>query len=158
MTLWNAILSGGLIGFNILIEKSDDQMLPDTKSLAISRPFSALLVMFGLIVTYPLFNTDRLQMKAMVNGDGDLAIISSQKFPESVLRYTIISRELLDSNLPGPALIVAKSAIEFNPHSPNLWALILINPSASLEERRFARDKILQLDPLNKQVANYKLP
>jgi O-antigen ligase len=158
MTLWNAILSGGLIGFNILIEKSDDQMLPDNKTLAITRPFSALLVMFGLIVSYPLFNTDRLQMKDMVNGDGDLAIISTQKFPESVLRYTIISRELLDSNLPGPALIVAKSAVEFNPHSPNLWALILINPAASLEERRFARDKILQLDPLNKQVANYKLP
>jgi O-antigen ligase len=158
MTLWNAILSGGLIGLNILIEKSNDQMLPDNKSLAITRPFSALLVMFGLIVSYPLFNTDRLQMKAMVNGDGDLAIISTQKFPESVLRYTLISRELLDSNLPGPALIVAKSAVEFNPHSPNLWALILINPAASLEERRFARDKILQLDPLNKQVANYKLP
>ncbi len=158
MTLWGAILSGGLIGFNILIEKSEDQMLPDNKTLAITRPFSALLVMFGLIISYPLFNTDRLQMKAMTNGDGDLAIISTQKFPESVLRYTIISRELLDSNLPGPALIVAKSAVEFNPHSPNLWALILINPTASLEERRFARDKILQLDPLNKQVANYKLP
>ena len=158
MTLWSAILSGGLIGFHILIEKSEDQMLPDNKTLAITRPFSALLVMFGLIISYPLFNTDRLQMKAMTKGDGDLAIISTQKFPESVLRYTIISRELLDSNLPGPALIVAKSAVEFNPHSPNLWALILINPSASLEERRFARDKILQLDPLNKQVANYKLP
>jgi hypothetical protein len=54
--------------------------------------------------------------------------------------------------------VIAKSAVEFNPHSPNLWALILINPAASIEERKFAKKQILRLDPLNKEVANYKLP
>jgi hypothetical protein len=158
MSLWNVVLSGSLIGYSVLVEKSLDKIISNNKSQSLTKPFSRLLLIFALIITYPLFNSDRLQMKAMVTGNGDLAMESAQKFPESVLRYTIISRELLDSNLPGPALVIAKSAVEFNPHSPNLWALILINPAASIEERKFAKKQILRLDPLNKEVANYKLP
>jgi hypothetical protein len=117
-----------------------------------------LLVVFGLIIYYPVFNTDRLQMQAMSTRNGDLAILSAQKFPESVLRYSVITRELLDSQLPQQALEVARSAVKFNPNSPNLWSLILINPSASVDERQKAKSKILKLDPLNKEVLNYKLP
>jgi hypothetical protein len=94
----------------------------------------------------------------MDTGDGDLAILSAQKFPESVLRYTVISRALLDSGLPGPALTVARSAVEFNPNSANLWALVLINPAATINEREIAKSEILKLDPLNKEVLNFKIP
>jgi hypothetical protein len=94
----------------------------------------------------------------MSRKDGDLAIISAQKFPESVLRYTIITRELLDSQLPQQALVLARSAVEFNPYSPNLWALILINPVAPTDERLLAKSKLLELDPLNREVIDYKVP
>jgi O-antigen ligase len=157
MTLWNAIISGSLVGYCVLSLNSIDQIIPESRFRSITRPFSTLLIVFGLIISYPLFNTDRLQMKAMTTGDGDLAITSAQRFPESVLRYTVISRALLDSSLPGPALSVAKSAVKFNPNSANLWALILINPSATKEERLFAKSKILKLDPLNKEVLNYNV-
>ena len=97
-------------------------------------------------------------MLALRTKNGDLVIQSAQKFPESVLRYTVIIRELLNSGLSQQALDVARSAVKFNPNSPNLWALILINPSAPIDERQKAKGEILKLDPLNKEVVDYKLP
>jgi hypothetical protein len=45
--------------------------------------------------------------------------------------------------------------VRFNPNSPALWSLILINPSAPIEQRKNAQTEILKLDPLNKEVINY---
>jgi hypothetical protein len=93
----------------------------------------------------------------MNNGDGDLAIKVAKMYPESTVRYSILSRALLDSGLPIPALDIARSAIKFNPNSPALWALIVINQSAPIEERRSAYEILLKLDPLNEELINYKL-
>ena len=158
MMLWNSIISGAIVGYSVLIDTSTENSVIMNNSQDLSRPFSVLLVVFGLILYYPYFNTDRLQMQAMSTRNGDLAILSAQKFPESVLRYSVITRELLNSQLPQQALEVARSAVKFNPNSPNLWSLILINPSAPIEERQKAKSQILKLDPLNKEVVNYKLP
>jgi hypothetical protein len=93
----------------------------------------------------------------MNKGDGDLAIKVAKMYPESVVRYSVLTRALLDSGLSVPALDLARSAVEFNPNSPALWALLLINPSAPIEERRAAKAKLLILDPLNKEVVNYEV-
>jgi hypothetical protein len=156
--LWNSIISGAIVGYSVLVEKSTESSPIISNTQNLTRPFSVLLVVFGLIIYYPLFNTDRLQMQAMSTRNGDLAILAAQKFPESVLRYSVLTRELLNSQLSQQALEVARSAVKFNPNSPNLWALILINSSASIEERQKAKREILKLDPLNKEVVNYKLP
>jgi hypothetical protein len=36
-----------------------------------------------------------------------------------------------------------------------MWALILVNQNATPEERLIAKNKILSLDPLNKEVKNF---
>jgi O-antigen ligase len=158
MMLWNSIISGIIVGYSALIEKGLDNLHHPRTTMEFVRPFSILCVMFAIIINYPLFNTDRLQMQAMSRRDGDLAILSTQKYPKSVLRYSIIARELLSSQLFDQALVVARSAVEFNPNSANLWSLILINPKASPEERLKAKREILKLDPLNQEVISYKLP
>jgi hypothetical protein len=114
-------------------------------------------VVGGLIFIYPYFNVDRMQLQAMRTGNGDLAIKSTTSYPESVLRYSVMSRALLDSKLPEQALYLARSAVEFNPNAVSAWVLILINPSAPINERESARSEILKLDPLNKEVKEYKL-
>jgi hypothetical protein len=158
MMVWNAVFTGTLIGVSELNSRSVMDLVPVRKQILMKTRISSYSFVFlALLISYPLFNTDRQQMQAMKTGDGDLAISSSKRYPESVLRYQVITRELLNSNLPVQALDLARSAVEFNPNSANLWALVLINPSASIEERVKAKAEILKLDPLNKEVINYEI-
>ena len=104
----------------------------------------------------PVFNTDRMQLSAMKKGDANLVMKATYSYPESTIRYSLIGRELLDSGLTQQSLELSRSGVKFNPNSAGLWALILVNPSATNEERLIAKEKILELDPLNIEVRNFK--
>jgi hypothetical protein len=79
-------------------------------------------------------------------------------YPESTLRYSRIGIELLKSNLPIQALEIGRAAVAFNPNALSAWALILANPSAPIEERKLAKEKILELDPYNEEIRALELP
>jgi O-antigen ligase len=152
---WGMVISGSIIGLASNNMSKDDLVSKKTKSRL--NLLSLTSFFLSLVVLFPYFNSDRLQLLAMNKGDGDLAIKVAKMYPESVVRYSTLTRALLDSGLSVPALDLARSAIEFNPNSPALWALLLINPSAPIEERRAAKAKLLMLDPLNKEVVNYEV-
>ena len=156
MMMWNSILTGTLIGVSVLTTSNLEELVPVKKQVvAKTRIYSFSFVIAAFLIIYPLYNTDHQQMKAMSTGNGDLAISTAKQYPESVLRYQIITRELLNSGLPAQALDLARSAVKFNPNSANLWALIVINPTAPTVERVEAKAEILKLDPLNKEVIDY---
>lgn len=153
---WNAILSGVIIGLSnffspnisILAQKSNHQIRKSWAS-------SLVLAVLALVALFPYFNVDRLQLKGMQSGDANLVMKATVSFPESTVRYSLIGRELLSSGLTQQSLELARSGVKFNPNSAGLWALILVNPSAPLEERLIAKQKILELDPLNKEVDSF---
>lgn len=153
---WNAVLSGAIIsiakGFSYMDKSRSSNPNWQTKSHLSLSVTSALI---GFILLLPLFNTDRLQLKGMQNGDANLVIKASKSFPESTVRYSLIGKELIQSELYPQALDLARSAVQFNPYSPGLWALILVNPLAPMEERLYAKSKVLELDPLNKLVRDF---
>jgi hypothetical protein len=91
----------------------------------------------------------------MNNADGNLAIKVAKMYPESVVRYSVLTRALLASGLNAQALDLAYSAVKFNQNSPALLVLILINPSAPVAERIEVKEKLLILDPLNNELKNF---
>jgi hypothetical protein len=153
---WNALISGALLGL-VKIDIPNKMISTNSQNVKVknNRWFSNVLAILGFILMFPFFNTDRLQLLGMQNGDGDLVIKASMSFPESTVRYSQIGQELLNSGLPQQALELSRSAVEFNPQSAGLWALIMVNPNATIEERLNAKKIILKLDPLNKEVKNY---
>lgn len=155
LILWGYIMSGTLIG--LASNYSNSSSVVDFGMNSKFTIISTLVCFIGIVLIYPYANTDRLQLRAMNNGDGDLAVKVAKMYPESVVRYSILSRALLDSGLPIPALDIARSAVKFNPNSPALWALIVINQSAPIEERRKAYGILVSMDPLNEALINYKL-
>lgn len=155
LILWGIVISGSIIGMALNAELDKNTL--NFKAQKKFHLFSTTTIILVSSLLFPYFNTDRLQLNAMNRGDGDLAIKVSKMFPESVIRYSTLSRALLDSGLPAPALELARSAVEFNPNSAALWALILINPVAPIEDRKSAKAKLLLLDPLNKEVINYEI-
>lgn len=153
--IWGMIISGSIIGLASSKESIDYSVIKKTKTKLNLLSLTSLFI--SLIVIFPYFNSDRLQLIAMNKGDGDLAIKVAKMYPESVVRYSTLTRALLDSGLSAPALDLARLAIEFNPNSPALWVLLLINPAAPITERKEAKAKLLILDPLNEEVKNFEI-
>jgi hypothetical protein len=157
LMVWGSIISGVLIGLN----KPSIKEIPHAYRLGKVNEktfsISLIFVLAGTLLVYPYFNSDRLQLLAMNSGNGDLAIKSAKMFPESTVRYYTLSRGLLDAGLQIQSLNLAYSAVNFNPNGAALWSLILVNPSAPLKDRIKAKEEMLRLDPLNKDVSNYVL-
>lgn len=153
---WNMVLSAAILALaKISLSSSTKFNLSTSPKVKFPRDFSISLALTSILIMFPLFNTDRLQLQGMQRGDANLVIEASQKFPESTVRYSLIGRELFNSGLYRQSLEVARAGVEFNPNSAALWALILVNNYASKAERINAKKMILKLDPLNKNVRSF---
>ena len=153
---WNAIISGAIIGIAKFVSPAQ---VPISKvrenKIRNSSLVSLILSITALVVMFPVFNVDRMQLTGMQTGDANLVMRATTSYPESTVRYSIIGRELLNSGLHQQSLELARSGVEFNPYSAGLWALILVNPNAQKSERLEAKERILELDPLNVEVQNF---
>jgi hypothetical protein len=157
---WNALISGAIIGMagtSTQLPRSTAEINVQQKKLKNSNLLSSILLIIGLIIMFPYFNNDRLTIKANNSGNGDLLISATTAYPEFALKYSQASQALLESGLPAPSLFLARKGVEFNPNSVSLWALILANPTAPIEDRQIAKSKILELDPLNKEIKAYSI-
>jgi len=157
---WNAIFTGAIIGMSSKSIGANVKTSTDSNfinSFSLIYPQSLVMVLISLLIMFPFFNTDRLLVKAANTGNGDLLLQAATSYPQSVTKYSQASRALLESGLPVQSLFLAKKAVQFNPQSVSLWALILINTNATIEERIDAKNKILELDPLNKEVINFEI-
>ena len=155
---WNALISGAIIGMTkatIQHPEGNPTYIVDLKSKSRTSLSSIVLLITGLIIMFPFFNSDRLIVKASNTGNGDLLIKAATSYPQSSTKYSQASQALLESGLPVPSLFLAQKGVQFNPNSVSLWALILINQNASVVDRQNARMKILELDPFNKEVKNF---
>ncbi len=156
MLVWNTIISSFLVSIHktsISAEKNS-QKTPKLKSTT-NLTSSLLMTTLACLVIYPLFNTDRLQLKSSQTRDALLAVEVSKMYPESTLRYSRLGSAMLESNLPVQALEIGRAAIDFNPNAVSGWALILANQSAPIDERKKAAKKIIDLDPYNKIVKDF---
>jgi len=152
---WNFIISGSLIGLSAQNWTINESKLLKPKRL--TKVFSYFFILSSILITYPLFNSDRLALKSIRTGDGNLAIVAAKSYPESVIRYSRIGTTLLTSGLYPQSLDVARSAVKFNPNAISAWILILVNESAPISERQKAKNEILRLDPFNKEVKQFIL-
>jgi len=158
LILWGAILSGFVIGSNIKYAVDQNHKIEkESKPRFITKTASVSLLIVGLLVMFPLYKTDRDLKKGLSLKNGDMIIKAVTAYPESSVRYNVVTQEFLKSNLLPQALDLARKAVKFNPNAVSAWALVFINPQAPLEERIRARDEILRLDPLNTEVFKFKL-
>jgi hypothetical protein len=160
--MWNFILCGIFIGLsksvNPNMESKEHNLTkksisPQKFSLNLIRVISVVL---AFILTFPLFNADRLARQADIKKDAILAVRAAKTYPESVVRYNRLGAGLYESRLYDLSLDIGRSAVKFNPNSYQTWVLILLNPNATIEERNKAKEALMKIDPFNKEIKNYK--
>lgn len=158
LIVWGTILSGFIIGANIKYKVNLEYInKKENKSRFFINSAHLSLLVVGIMIMFPLFKTDRDLKQALELKNGDMIIKSVTSYPESSVRYNVVTQEFLKSNLLPQAIDLARKAVEFNPNAVSAWALVFINPQAPIEERIKARDEILRLDPLNTEVFKFKL-
>ncbi len=150
LMLLGSVLNGTLIGLSV--SHTDIFKNKSLLQFDLYRPLGYFLILIGMLITYPYFNVDRLQLRSVQTGDGLLGIKSALSYPESSLRYQRIGTKLLESNLGKESLEVGRAAVRFNPNSISAWALILANSTAPIDERKNALNQILRLDPYNTEI------
>jgi hypothetical protein len=127
--LWNFVISGAVIGLGVkLNSKSSLKVTKNSNEPrnAWVRIMQYPLVVLSLFLTIPLFNADRLARQADLKKDALLA------------------------------LEIGRSAVEFNSESYLTWIIILVNPNATIQERMFAKNKLIEIDPYNNAIQEYK--
>jgi O-antigen ligase len=158
LILWNILISGYFIGSSVQFNENTGLFTKKPNSFApVKNYFGIGLLICGLFIMYPLFNSDRMLMKGIKARDANLVMSSLTSFPESSVKYNIFGQEILRSNLPDQALEIAKDATRFNPNAVSAWALIFSNPKASKNELLEAQNQILRLDPLNQEVFKFNI-
>jgi O-antigen ligase len=160
--IWNFVISGAFIGLAINNDVEgieNDTRIKNKKiisSTVTSSLFSYGLMVVAFVVTLPLFNADKLAREADSKKDALLAVKAAKMYPESVVRYNRLGAGLYESKLYDLSLDIGRSAIKFNPDSYLTWILILVNPNATYEERLTAKEKLIEIDPYNKVIRDYK--
>ena len=152
---WISMISGAAIGFHLIKNEGNSTLKPKRGNSSTSVVSISFLVV-ALLITYPLFRTDRVLLEGLQTKNGNLIIESTMLYPRSESRNNLVGLELLRSNFLPQSLEVAKRATQWNPNAVSGWGLIVANPSATNEEREFARLQILRLDPLNKKAKELK--
>jgi tetratricopeptide (TPR) repeat protein len=149
-------LTGNLNLDKALLENRNTNNLKSLRSNT-ATTLGLISIFLSLALTFPLFNADKLARKADINKDALLAVKAAKTYPESVVVYSRLGIALYESGLYDLSLEIARSAVKFNPNSYQTWILILVNPNATIEERRKAKEELIKIDPLNKVIQNYKL-
>ena len=156
--VWNAIISGYLIGANAKYNSSQQNNRVINKDTSFPfRSISTLLFIFSLIIMLPLFNSDRKLQAGVAKGDATIVMQALTSYPESSVKYNLFIQQLFASNLFPQALEMGRAAVKFNPNAVSGWAAIFVNPQAPLQERLAAKGEILRLDPMNTEVFSFKL-
>jgi O-antigen ligase len=155
--VWNTIVSGAVIGTAISLKVSQNSS--DSfyiNNIANAKVLQFFLLIISILIAYPYFNADKLQYSSFTKSDALLAVKAATTYPESSVRYNQIGLQLLKSNLPDQALVVARSAVSFNPNAITGWALLYSNPKATEIEKKKALIELRRLDPNNKELKKLK--
>jgi len=165
--VWNFVICGAAIGLNSELNaeiRTEVDNLAESRKKQKSQPKKSTISMVGftlgilsLILTYPLFNADKMARDANTQRDALLAVKAAKLYPESVVRYNLLGTDLYQSKLFDLSLEIGRSAVKFNPNSYQTWILILVNPNAPIDERITAKNNLIRIDPFNRLIQDYPL-
>lgn len=169
LAVWGWAIGGALIGISKgIIDEPDKgdakgKKISDAeKAKIIERnatnaliPQLLLFLMFiGAVV--PAFKGDMDWAQARRSGMAQIIADQSAKWPQDEIRYSNAMYSFLTSGLEGQAVPLIQKGLQIFPRSSVLWNYLYQNPKTPIEQRNLAREKLLELDPLNPAVIELK--
>jgi O-antigen ligase len=169
LAVWGWVIGGALIGIsrNIInesavIDEKGKRLSAAEKSKMIERnatnaliPQLLLFLIFVGAVT-PAFKGDMDWAQARRTGQAQTIAEQVVKWPQDEIRFANAMYSFLTSGLEGQAVPLIQQGLQMFPRSSVLWNYLYQNPKTPVEQRNRAREKLLELDPLNPAVLELK--
>jgi hypothetical protein len=114
-----------------------------------------------LIITQTLFINSYLgsELKfksAIEQGEVNNITEKLQSWPKRNDRYYIVTQLFEKGGFPDRALEIAKEATTYWPNNYEAWQLVYLATAATAEDKQIAVKKMLELDPLNDNLSDFK--
>ena len=169
LAVWGWVIGGALIGISkniinesVVSDNKEKRLSTAEKSKTIERnatnaliPQLLLFLIFVGAVT-PAFKGDLDWAQARRSGQAQVIGEQLTKWPQDEIRFSSGVYAFLKSNLPKEALPLTQEGLRLFPRSSVLWNYLYQNPATPAAQRNLAREKLLELDPLNPAVIELK--
>jgi hypothetical protein len=169
LAVWGWVIGGGLIGISkgiigqsIKGDETGRKISAAEKSKMIERnATNALIPQLLLFLIFvgavaPAFKGDLDWAQARRSGQAQVIAEQVVKWPQDEIRYSNAMYGFLTSGLEGQAVPLIQQGLQMFPRSSVLWNYLYQNPKTPVEQRNLAREKLLELDPLNPAVLELK--
>jgi hypothetical protein len=169
LAVWGWVIGGALIGISkgIIDEPEKDEVKgkrisASEKSKIIERNATnalipqLLLFLISVGAVVPAFKGDMDWAQARRTGQAQIIAEQVVKWPQDEIRYANAMYSFLTSGLEGQAVPLIQQGLQTFPRSSVLWNYLYQNPKTPVEQRNRAREKLLELDPLNPAVLELK--
>ena len=169
LAVWGWVIGGALIGISKGIinepEKGDvkgkkisdaakAKIIERNATNALIPQLLLFLIFVGAVV--PAFKGDMDWAQARRSGKAQIIADQVAKWPQDEIRYSNAMYSFLTSGLEGQAVPLIQQGLQMFPRSSVLWNYLYQNPKTPIEQRNLAREKLLELDPLNPAVLELK--
>jgi len=166
LAIWGWLLSGLLVSYEIAtqaneIEKPAPNSASKKKQRARQEPvvpvglIASIGMAVGFILAIPPFTADYRYLHA-VNSRNlenlENALKPGYFTPSNIIKFADAYNVLVNSNLPDKAVIYSRAAVDFNPENYDAWKILYYSANASPNEKAQAKQKMIELDPLNKAI------
>ena len=169
LAVWGWAIGGALIGISKgIIDEPDKgdvkgkkisdaekaKMIERNATNALIPQLLLFLMFIGAVV--PAFKGDMDWAQARRSGKAQVIAEQVAKWPQDEIRYSNAMYSFLTSGLEGQAVPLIQQGLQRFPRSSVLWNYLYQNPKTPIDQRNLAREKLLELDPLNPAVLALK--
>lgn len=162
LAVWGWVTGGALIAYynssKELIEnqayKLDARKVVKSSPLISAQMLTGLGMVVGILIAIPPLSGDIKWREALKAQNADLvtaALTPAYMSPASSNLYTSATQIFEQNNLPAMAYKYGKLSTEFNPNHFDAWRLLYALKNSTPEDRKLAKEKMIELDPLNEE-------
>jgi len=162
LAVWGWVSGGALIAYERSTRSSVSESAsnPSARKVAKNNPLispqllAGLGMVLGILIAIPPLSGDIKWREALKAQNADLvtaALTPTYMSPASSNLYTSATQIFEQNNLPAMAYKYGKLNTEYNPNYFDAWRLLYSLKNSTPEDRKLAKAKMIELDPLNEE-------
>jgi hypothetical protein len=167
LAIWGWLLGGALIAYEratrvqpesaaqVSTGNSGAKNKASQSNFVSAQMVAGIGAVVGLLIAVPPFSSDTKWKAALSSGSVEqieLALTPGYLNPQGSFRYANAAQLFESNKFYDQAYKYAKIGVEFNPDFFDAWKMLYYIQKSTPEERELAKQNLLRIDPMNKNI------